>query len=135
MTHNMEEFLNKNDMLSSVLIVKSTMVVDFKGLEELAFTNSIKILFIRNGTMADATIANENSGNLSDNISTECPIAPLERHVGMPEVGPWDLWTISNNIESSETYEKKEENVDEIQGDVSWFGSGEGENVRIWKVQ
>ena len=91
MTHNVEEFLHKNDVLCPVLIVKSTMVVDFRGLKELALTNSIKILFIRNGTRADATIANENSANLSDDISTECPITPLERHVGMPEVGPWDL--------------------------------------------
>ena len=39
MTHNVEEFLNKNDMLCPVLIVESTMVVDFKGLKEVALTH------------------------------------------------------------------------------------------------
>ena len=40
MTYYVEELLNKNDMLCSVLIVESTVVVDFKWLKEVVLTNS-----------------------------------------------------------------------------------------------
>ena len=40
MTYYVEELLNKNDMLCPVLIVESTMVVDFKWLKEVVLTNS-----------------------------------------------------------------------------------------------
>ena len=40
MTYYVEELLNKNDMLCPVLIIESTMVVDFKWLKEVVLTNS-----------------------------------------------------------------------------------------------
>ena len=94
MTHNVEEFLNKNDMLCQVLIVKSTMVIDFKGLKEVALTHfNQNFQQQEQGTRVDAKIANENRTSLSDNIATEVSITALERHVRMPEVSPRNLGT------------------------------------------
>ena len=45
MTYYVEELLNKNDMLCPVLIVESTMVVDFKGLKEVALTHTVIKIF------------------------------------------------------------------------------------------